>query len=117
MGTEYLKIDPQLFASLNSRYGLCSVQTGLFKTGNKRATVSSPMQSRSESAIAINPKNANNMIGASKKFIDPAVYKFRLGVVYTFDAGATWHESQLPLKPEWDVMTDPAVAFDDFGNA
>lgn len=118
MGNHILtKSDARYFTALSNRYGLCSVQTGLFPTGNTRATVSTPAQSRSESAIAINPRNGDNMVGVSKKFIDPAVYKFIIGVVYTFDAGKTWHESQLPMEPGWDVMTDPAVAFDDHGNA
>jgi hypothetical protein len=113
----YEKFDPsQIVLALNT-YGLCSVQTGLFPTGNKRATTSNASHSRSESCIAINPKNPNNMIGASKKFIDPTVYFFKLGVIYTFDAGNHWHESSLPMKQGWDGMTDPAVAFDNFGNA
>lgn len=110
------RIDTDILTALN-KFALCNVHTGLFPTGNKQATVSSPSQSRSESVIAINPKNPKNMIGSSKKFIDPAVYRFKLGVIYTFDAGVTWHESELPLKPGWDCMTDPAVAFDDFGTA
>ncbi len=100
-----------------NRFGLCHIETGLFKKGNRQATFSTPTQSRSESVIAINPKNPDNMIGASKKFIDPSIYKFRLGVIYTFDRGTTWHESSLPMLPGWDCMTDPTVAFDDFGNA
>ena len=94
-----------------------NVQTGLFATENVQATTSSALQSRSESAIAINPKNPKNMIGTSKKFIDPAIYLFKLGVIYTFDGGKTWNESELPMKAGWDAMTDPTVAFDDFGNA
>src|ERR1700750_2578039 len=109
------KYDPsQIILALN-QFSLCNVQTGLFPTGNKRATTSSATQSRSESCIAINPKKPNNMIGASQKFINPAGYLFKLGVIYTFDAGNTWHESSLPMKPGWDGMTDPAVAFDNFG--
>jgi hypothetical protein len=111
------KFDPSQIALAANKFSLCSVQTGLFPTGNKRATNSTPSQSRSESCIAINPQNSGNMIGASKKFIDPAVYLFKLGVIYTFDAGNTWHESSLPMKQGWDGMTDPALAFDDFGNA
>lgn len=110
------RFDAEIFTAFN-RFSLCNVQSGLFPTGNRRATFSDPSQSRSESAIAINPKNSNNMIGSSKKFIDPAVYRFKLGVIYTFDAGNTWKESELPLEQGWDCMTDPAVAFDDFGNA
>jgi hypothetical protein len=113
----FSKIDVRHLNALVNRYGLCNVQTGLFRTGNVRATTSTPQQSRSESAVAINPNNSDNMVGVSKKFIDPAVYKFIIGVIYTFDGGKTWHESQLPMKTGWDVMTDPAVAFDDFGNA
>jgi hypothetical protein len=111
------KFDSSEILRAINKFSLCSVQTGLFPTGNKRATTSNPSQSRSESCIAINPKNPNNMIGSSKKFIDPAVYLFKLGVIYTFDAGNTWHESELPMMQGWDGMTDPAVAFDDFGNA
>ena len=111
------EFDPSQMIWAANKFSLCNVQTGLFPTGNKRATKSSPSESRSESCIAINPQSPNNMIGASKKFIDPAVYLFKLGVIYTFDAGNTWHESSLPLKQGWDGMTDPALAFDDFGNA
>jgi hypothetical protein len=55
-------------------------------------------------------------VGASKKFIDPSVYLFKLGVIYTFDGGNSWHESTLPMRRGWDGMTDPTVAFDHFGN-
>jgi len=100
-----------------NRYGLGFVQSGLFPGQPRQATQSSPTQSRSESVIAINPLNEQNMIGASKKFIDPAKYRFKLGPIYTFDAGVTWNASQLPLQPGWDGMTDPTVAFDNFGHA
>jgi hypothetical protein len=100
----------------NNRFSLCNVQVGLFPTGNERATTSTAQQSRSESAIAVNPNNPANMVGTSKKFIDPSIYLFRLGPIYTFDGGNTWHESTLSMQSGWDGMTDPTVAFDDFGN-
>jgi hypothetical protein len=100
-----------------NRVGLCNVQSGLFPGHDIRATASNASQSRSESAVAVNPQNESNIVGASKKFIDPAVYHFKLAPIYTFDGGATWHESQLPLEAGWDGMTDPTVAFDDFGHA
>ena len=100
-----------------NRLSLCNVQTGLFPGQDQRATWSSSSESRSESVIALNPQNESNMVGASKKFIDPSLYHFKLGPVYTFDGGDTWHESQLPLLAGWDGMTDPTVAFDNFGNA
>ncbi|MCB9432784.1 MAG: exo-alpha-sialidase [Ardenticatenaceae bacterium] len=102
-------------AELN-KVSLCNVQPGLFPTANRQATFSNASQSRSESCIAINPRNPRNMVGASKKFIDPHIYLFRLGVIYTFDGGNSWQEATLPMRSGWDGMTDPTVAFDDFGN-
>ena len=72
-----------------NRLSLCNVQTGLFPGQDQRATWSSSSESRSESVIAINPQNESNMVGASKKFIDPSLYHFKLGPVYTFDGGDT----------------------------
>jgi hypothetical protein len=115
------QIDPDVFRRLK-QFGVFKssnmfhIQEGLFPTGNKQATRSNTSQSRSESAIAINPRNPDNMVGASKKFIDPAIYLFKLGVIYTFDGGDTWKESELPMQQGWDGMSDPALAFDDFGN-
>lgn len=110
------RIDFDRMALLN-RFGLCQVEVGLFPRGNKQTTFSNANQSRSESVIAINPNNQSNMIGASKKFIDPTKYLFKLGVIYSFDDGKTWTESELPMQSGWDGMTDPTVAFDHFGNA
>jgi hypothetical protein len=105
-------------ANLNAnRFGLGTVQNGLFPGKDSRATSSSALQARSESVIAINPLDESNMVGASKKFIDPDNYHFRLGPIYTFDSGVTWHESVLPMESGWDGMSDPTVAFDAFGHA
>lgn len=105
-------------ANLNAnRFGLGSVQNGLFPGKDSRATSSSALQARSESVIAINPLDESNMVGASKKFIDPDKYHFKLGPIYTFDSGVTWHESVLPMESGWDGMSDPTVAFDAFGHA
>lgn len=100
-----------------NRFGLGTIQTGLFPGQDRRATTSSALHSRSESVIAINPLDELNMVGASKRFIEPAKYHFKLGPIYTFDGGGTWHESTLPMEEGWDGMTDPTVAFDTFGHA
>ena len=94
-----------------------SVRSGLFASGNRRATYSDSKQSRSESCIAINPLDPQNLIGVSKKFTDPAAYLFKVGVVYTFDGGDSWQEAALPAPADWDCMTDPWVAFDRLGHA
>src|SRR3954470_5463765 len=73
-----------------NRYGLGTVQNGLFPGKDSRATSSFALPARSETVIAINPTNDADMVGASKKFIDPAKYHFKLGPIYTFDSGVTW---------------------------
>lgn len=88
-------------------------------TPNTRVTNSNSLnQSRSESALAINPLNANQIVAASKKFSDPAKYKFTLACYSSQDGGASWAESPaLKLLPKWDGTSDPAVTWDDHGNA
>ncbi len=81
-----------------------------------QVTKSSPNQSRSESAVAINPINNSNIVAASKKFIDPQKYRFTISTSYSMDGGNTWKESTLPNPLVWDGMTDPALSFDNIGN-
>jgi len=90
---------------------------GLFVANEVQVSHSAPNQSRSESDLAINPKNPQNLVGASKKFDAPHEYHFHLSPFCSFDGGQTWKESSLPMPPGWDGMTDPAVTFDLAGNA
>jgi hypothetical protein len=101
---------------------------GLFSHGNTQVTSGTLKQARSESIIAVNPRDRNNLIAASKKFSNPDTYRFTIGVRVSYDGGASWQDATLPLLEEWtefsgDIviegpgMTDPAGAFDDFGNA
>ncbi|HJW09081.1 MAG TPA: sialidase family protein [Holophagaceae bacterium] len=77
----------------------------------------SPNNARSESSIAINPNNAQQMVAGSKKFTDPATYAFTLATSYSSDAGQTWHASQdLKLLQGWAGISDPALTWDDSGN-
>ncbi len=86
---------------------------------NRRATCdASPSNARSESAVAVNPLNPYNMVGASKRFTNPAIYAFSLAAYATFDGGLTWTEAApLALLPGWAGSSDPAVAWDNMGNA
>lgn len=90
---------------------------GLFPGADIQVTHSTPKQSRSESVISINPTNVHNLISASKKFIDPLIYHFTIGVSYSFNGGSSWTESFLSPLQGSDGMTDPALAFDHLGNA
>jgi hypothetical protein len=83
---------------------------GLTVLSEVQVSFSSANQSRSESDLAVNPRNSQNLIGASKKFDEPHQYHFHLSPFYTFDGGQTWNESTLPLLTGWQGMTDPAVA-------
>lgn len=90
---------------------------GMFPSTDRQVTFSNPSQSRSESAVAINPLNPQNMIAISKKFIDPAIYHFTVEPMVTMDGGYTWNPLPLPAPSGWDGMTDPVVAFDHHGTA
>jgi len=90
---------------------------GMFPGNDRQATFSKPNQSRSESAVAINPLNPANMIAISKKFIDPTKYHFTVEPVLTNDGGTTWNPLPLPAPVDWDGMTDPVVVFDHQGTA
>ena len=72
---------------------------------------------RSESSIAINPNNPNQIVAASKKFADIYTYDFTLATEYSTDGGQTWHASPaLALPAGATVMTDPTLAWDDSNN-
>jgi hypothetical protein len=101
---------------------------GLFPHDNIQVTSGTPKEARSESIIAVNPRDRNNLIAASKKFSNPDTYRFTIGVRVSFDGGGSWQDATLPTLPEWDEyagdiiveragMTDPAVVFDNVGNA
>ena len=86
---------------------------------NRRVTCdASPNNARSESALAINPLDSYNMVGSSKRFTNPAQYEFSLAAYATFDGGLSWIESPpLALLPGWAGCSDPAVGWDNLGNA
>jgi hypothetical protein len=88
---------------------------------NRRVTCDAdPHNDRSESALAVNPLDPYNMVGASKRFTDPATYAFSLAAYATFDGGQTWTETVLPLTDTdgrlYTGTSDPAVAWDNSGN-
>jgi len=91
---------------------------------NTQVTYSpSPNNARSESELESNPLDPRNMVGASKRFTDPATYDFTLAAYATFDGGESWTEAP-PLAllgdPDpnkvWAGVSDPAIAWDNTGN-
>ncbi len=104
-------------------------QLGLFAGHDIQLTSGNSKQARSESTIAVNPNDPDNLIAASKKFSNPQTYRFNIGLRVSFDGGVTWTDAVLPTLPSWGDMvgtpghdasagmTDPSVAFDGLGNA
>jgi hypothetical protein len=90
---------------------------GLIQGNNIQVTHSAQNQCRSESMVAVNPTNPQNLICTSKKFFNPQKYQFVISTSYSMDGGQTWTESPLTMLPGWDGMTDPDLTFDAFGNA
>ncbi len=77
----------------------------------------SPNNARSESSVAINPNNPNQIVAASKKFADIETYDFTLATEYSIDGGQTWQASPDLILPEGaTVMTDPTLAWDNLNN-
>ncbi len=77
----------------------------------------SPANARSESALAVNPLNPSNLVGASKRFTNPQTYEFSLAVYATTDGGTSWVEAPpLALQAGWGGISDPALAWDSAGN-
>jgi hypothetical protein len=91
---------------------------------NTQVTYStSPNNARSESELEFNPLNLANVVGASKRFNNPATYDFTLAVYFSFDAGQTWSEAPplaLLQDPDpdkvWSGVSDPVLAWDNAGN-
>jgi beta-xylosidase len=72
---------------------------------------------RSESSIVINPQNPAQIVAGSKKFKNIMNYDFTLATAYSTDGGMTWSDSaDIPI-PGWAGISDPALAWDDSGNA
>ena len=96
----------------------------LFSGPNVQVTHDSdPHNDRSESSLAANPTDPTNLVGASKKFTDPATYQFSLAAVYSTDGGQSWSLGD-DLQPVPDILgetisgtSDPVVVFDDQSQA
>jgi hypothetical protein len=72
---------------------------------------------RSESSLAINPNNSQQIVTGSKKFINYHTYDFTLATSFSTDGGLHWNDSApLPLLRGWTGISDPAIAWDDSGN-
>jgi hypothetical protein len=72
----------------------------------------------SEVTLAQNPRDPQNLVGASKMFTDNQNYVFRIGTYASFDGGKTWIDNgQLPGLDRFGITSDPVVTFDSDGTA
>ena len=91
---------------------------------NRQVTFSaSPNNARSESELEVNPLNPLNLVGASKRFTNPATYDFTLAAYNSFDGGESWIEAapfallgNADPHKAWAGISDPAIAWDNAGN-
>ncbi|MDP9256412.1 MAG: glycoside hydrolase, partial [Actinomycetota bacterium] len=98
---------------------VCSGNTGSgpqFAEGNN-VDASHECGSQSETSIAINPKNARNVLVGSNE-----IQSLPMDAMASLDGGATFTQVDLPLPPPrtrngFDFGSDPGVAFDSDGNA
>src|SRR5438067_12429270 len=82
---------------------------GVFSHDDIQVTCGTPTQARSESIVAVNPNDQNNIIAASKKFIDLDTYRFTIGIRVSFDGGDTWEVATLPTVAVWGDMAGGGV--------
>ncbi|HXO19803.1 MAG TPA: sialidase family protein, partial [Thermoanaerobaculia bacterium] len=88
----------------------------LVPPANRRVTVSTLPADRSESVLVADPADPLHLVGASKRFFDPAKYSFTLATYASFDGGISWQEAPPIQLPGWDGASDPALAWDGAGN-
>lgn len=77
--------------------------------------------SHSEPSIAMNPLNHKNLVAGSKMYTNLEAYRFKIGTYYSMDGGVTWKDNGFlpgyPADNENHIVSDPALTFDDEGNA
>lgn len=72
----------------------------------------------SEVSLAQNPRDPQNFVGASKMFTDNENYVFRIGTYASADGGKSWIDNgQLAGLEQFEITSDPVVAFDSSGTA
>ena len=75
------------------------------------------VKDHSESDLRVDPTNARHLIGISKWFVNAEGYNHLTGFFESFDGGATWpQQGHVPGYEGWTDNSDPAGAFDPWGN-
>jgi hypothetical protein len=88
------------------------ITTGIFPRFNIRVTAAAMNEPRSESALVVDPRNPNRLLGASKHFYDPQKYIFSLSAVFSEDGGDTWEDlPAFPIPVNHIIYTDPSATF------
>ena len=108
-GIKNIQASSPTFAGATDRTGAC-VQNAPYNNH------------RGESWIAVDPTNADHLVGTSKFFFDPLFYLFHLGSYASFSGGKSWSNAVIPgfdcqSAPtfSWVNVTDPIHAFDSAG--
>jgi len=75
------------------------------------------VKDHSESDLHVDPTNERHIIGVSKWFVNAEGYNHLTGFYESFDGGASWpQQGHIPGYEGWTDNSDPAGAFDPWGN-
>jgi hypothetical protein len=75
------------------------------------------VKDHSESDLHVDPTNRRHVIGISKWFTNSEGYNHLTGFFESFDGGTTWpQQGHIPGYEGWTDNSDPAGAFDPWGN-
>ena len=75
------------------------------------------VKDHSESDLHVDPTNPRHLIGVSKWFTNAEGYNHLTGFFESFDGGTTWpQQGHIPGYEGWTDNSDPAGAFDPWGN-
>jgi hypothetical protein len=103
-----------------SGVAICTTQTSNAANVNTSCEATSP---HNETSIAVNPANANNILGGANDYqlaLNPGghVAETLLSRAHvSFDGGKTWAEYPLNSNSTYQATGDPSVAFDAAGHA
>ncbi len=84
---------------------------------NVQVTSTGPNGAHSESSVAINPLNSQNIIAVSKNFTDRINYVMTVLPLFSINGGQSWTATPLALPQGWGGMTDPDIVFTPDGTA
>src|SRR5262245_12788053 len=116
--TSWCVVTLAVIASLGAATKLVAQQAEIKLGRSAHISTDAPKNPHAESFLAVNPKNAAQMIATSIVFGDPSYPRGSSRVYFSGDSGRTWRRSSSVGSGMPALMgTDPIVYFDSAGGA